>query len=500
MQDTVCHVSKNDYITPFFVDKNRLLKIKKLLPNIEKTYKDYAEKNHFPGYAFGIMVDGKLIHSGSAGFINLKEKIPATTQSMFRIASMTKSFIAMAIIKLRDERKLRLDEAVYFYLPGIKHQKLTKDSPEITIRDLLIHSAGLPKDDPWADRNLNRTEDELISFIQQGISFSNVPGITYDYSNLTYALLGIIIQKVTGISFQEYIAKNIWEPLGMKQACWEYKKVSRDELAQGYRWINNEWKEEELLSDGIFGAMGGMITSIESFSRYVALHQTAWPPRDEPEMEWIRRSSIREMHQPWRFHELNINYQYSYDQRSFLSRAYGYGLRWLQDSNRRVFVGHGGGLPGFGSHWYIMPDYGIGVILFANITYAVAGDEIHLPILDMIIKEATLQPRNLPSSYALKNKQKALLQLLPDWKNINNIFSDNFFLDNSRDILQKETIKLFEKAGKIIQIEEMIAENQLSGYFVMKGEQSSLKISFSLTPHFPALIQKLAIEEVEVEM
>jgi len=216
-------------------------------------------------------------------------------------------------------------------------------------------------------------------------------------------------------------------------------------------------------------------------------------------MECIRRSSIREMHQPWRFHELAINQQYSYNQRSVLSRAYGYGLRWLQDSNRRVFVGHGGGLPGFGSHWYIMPDYGIGVILFANVTYAVAGDEIHLPILDMIIKEATLKPRNLPSSTALKNKQKALLQLLPDWKNINNIFSDNFFLDNPRDILQKETIKLFEKAGTILQVEEMIAENQLSGYFIMKGEQSSLKISFSLMPHIPALIQTFAIEEVEVE-
>ncbi|EKD54658.1 MAG: hypothetical protein ACD_60C00060G0026 [uncultured bacterium] len=74
---------------------------------------------------------------------------------------------------------------------------------------------------------------------------------------------------------------------------------------------------------------------------------------------------------------------------------------------------------------------------------------------------------------------------------------DNFFLDNPLDVLRKETMKYFEKAGKIIQVEEIIAQNQLSGYFIMKGEQSSLKISFSLTPHFLALIQTFTIEENE---
>jgi CubicO group peptidase (beta-lactamase class C family) len=426
------------------------------------------------------------------GYLNITHKIPATSQSMFRIASMTKSFIAMAILKLRDEKKLRLDDTVHLYIPEIRNFKLTQDSPDLTIRDLLIHSAGFPTDDPWADRSLHKTERDLFAFLKQGISFSNPPGIKYDYSNLAYTLLGVIIQKITVISFQEYIRKNIWQPLAMQQASWEFTDVSPNELALGYRWINNTWIEEEMLSDGIFGAMGGMITSIESFSQYVAFHQQAWPPRNETDMGLIKRSSIREMHRPWRFHNLAVSADKG---EGALVSAYGYGLRWFQDSDKKIFLGHSGGLPGFGSHWLIMPDYGIGLILFTNVTYAVTGN-LHLGLLNMLVKEASLKPRYISPSFALRNQQKALLQFLPDWKNTheNQIFSDNFFVDNPLDNLRKETIQQFKKMGKLIKIEELTAEDQLSGYFIMQGELTSLKISFSLSPHFPALIQKLSIK------
>src|SRR6202023_1605842 len=103
------------------------------LPIIDSIYKQYAEKNHFPGYAFGIMVDGQLIYTGSGGYTDIKKHTPVTPQSLFRIASMTKSFTAMAILKLRDEGKLKLDDPVYLYIPEIKNQKLTHDPPVITI-------------------------------------------------------------------------------------------------------------------------------------------------------------------------------------------------------------------------------------------------------------------------------------------------------------------------------------------------------------------------------
>ena len=117
-----------------FNDTSRLERIKNAMPVIEKIYKDFAIANHFPGYAYGIVVDGKLLYKGASGYANIEEKIPATTSSMFRIASMSKSFTSLAILKLRDAGKLRLDDPVELYIPAIKGQGLTKDAAPITIR------------------------------------------------------------------------------------------------------------------------------------------------------------------------------------------------------------------------------------------------------------------------------------------------------------------------------------------------------------------------------
>lgn len=486
------------YLPPSFTDSDRLAKIQAVFPEIDAMYKDYAEKNHFPGYAYGIMLDGKLVYSGSGGFIDLDKKIPASPQSMFRIASMTKSFTALAILKLRDEGKLKLDDPVYHYIPEIQKQQLTEDAPVITIRDLLIHSAGFPSDDPWADRKLSKTDKDLITLLEKGIFFSNVPGTAYEYSNLDYTLLGYIIKKITGTSYGKFIAEKIWQPIGMEGAFWDFKEVPAPQLAHGYRWIDENWKEEELLPDGIFGAMGGMITSIESFSRYASLHQLAWPPRDDAETGPIKRSSIREMHQPWRIKELVSDFKHPDGCECPLTSGYGYGLNWSRDHLGRVFVGHSGGLPGFGSNWCIMPEYGLGAILFANVTYAAAA-KVNPNVLDKLIVTAQLKPRQLPLSKVLRDRQTALVTLLPDWKNAatSEIFAENFFLDYSIESLKKETKNFFAKAGKIISVGDVIPESQLRGYFIMKGEKTDLHVSFALTPENPPVIQQYQIKEVE---
>lgn len=490
---------KNSYFPPFFNNFNRLEKMQTVFPAINKMYEEYARENHFPGYAFGIMLDGHLIYSGNGGYIDIKKKIFANSRSMFRIASITKSFTAIAILQLRDEGKLRLDDPIYVYIPEIKNQKLTNDAPEITIRDLLTHSAGFPEDNPWGDRNLDITEKDLIKLLKDGVSFSNVPGVTYEYSNLTFAILGLIIQRVSGFSYQNYISTYIWNPLNMTQVAWEFAKVTTTQLALGYKWDNDGWKEEDLLHDGSFAAMGGMITSIEAFSHYVALYQSAWPPRDDPESGPLKRSSVREMQQPWRFIELNISTQLD-GQKCAITSAYGYGLKWLKDCDGRVYVGHSGGLPGFGSNWLIMPGYGIGVILFANVKYA-PTEKINIQVLNTILRETQLKTRQLPPSRILNDRQSQLVKLMPDWKEAetSGIFAKNFFQDFSLEVLKKETMGFFAKAGKIIHISKVIPENQLRGYFVMRGGKSDLKISFTLTPQNPSLIQKFQIEEIKKE-
>ncbi|WP_454781965.1 serine hydrolase domain-containing protein [Legionella sp. WA2022007384] len=487
--------NKNSYLPPVFTENNRLTKIQVEFPVIDEMYKKYAEKNHVPGYAYGIILDGKLVHTGSGGYIDIAKKIPATPQSMFRIASMTKSFTAMAILKLRDEGKLRLDDPASLYIPELKNQKLTQDAPEITIRDLLTHAAGFPEDNPWGDRNLSKTDEELTALVNQGLSLSNASGTSFEYSNLGFALLGLIVKKVSGVSYQEYIAANIWQPLGMKNAAWEFAQVPANQLAHGYRWDNGHWMEESLLHDGSYASMGGMIASIESFSRYAALHQFAWPPRDDGETGLIKRSSIREMHQPWRLYAVNATNKVNGTKCPTIN-AYGYGLRWAKDCHDKVSVGHSGGLPGFGSNWFILPEYGVGVILFTNVTYA-AADEVNMKVVNKLIKEAQLTPRTLPPSQILNERQKALMKLLPEWNDAktSGLFAVNFFLDSSVASLRKNTQDLFAKAGKILKVGTVVPENQLRGYFIIQGEKANLKISFTLSPENPALIQHYEIEQ-----
>lgn len=484
-----------DYIHPFFKDQARSSKLKKLKPLIEQSYKEFSIKQNLPGYAFGIMLDGELIHSGANGFIDLSQKTPASTHSMFRIASMTKSFTAMAILILRDSGKLKLDDRVTDYIPELEGQSLTPDSPALTIRDLLIHSAGFPTDDPWADRKLACTEEELQDFLKEQIFFSNVAGIEFEYSNLGYALLGMIIKKVSGRPYGQFILENICQPLNM-QIAWEFRNVPHPQLAKGYKWSEGNWTEEELLGDGIFGAMGGMITSIESFAKYAAFHQYAWPARNGLETTLLRRSSIREMHQPWRFNQWISDFKYPNGKECSMVSAYGFGLRWLCDAEKRIFVGHSGGLPGFGSNWSILPSYGLGAILFTNLTYAPA-EKANLELLDRLIKEAELKPIKLPVSSVLEDKKNSLIELLPHWQRAENsgLFAQNFFLDRPFESLKKESEEIFKRMGNIIQISEITPQNQLSGYFFIEGEKFHLKVNIALTPENPPLIQSLQIKE-----
>lgn len=491
-----------NYQAAVFSDPDRLEKIKKAFPAIDSLYRATAEMNHFPGLAYGIVVDGKLVHTGNYGYTDIEKKIPVNSSSVFRIASMSKSFTAMAILKLRDEGKLNLDDPASKYIPELKKQKYaTADAPAITIRHLLTHGAGFPEDNPWGDRQLADTDKDLKEFLEKQVSFSNPPNVAYEYSNLGFALLGKIVTVVSGKPYQQYIKENIWQPLGMNTAEWEYANVAPEKLAHGYRWLNEKWNEETLLHDvpdGSWGAMGSMMCSIEEFANYMGAHIAAWPASNAPDKGPIKRSSIREMHHPWRFNGFNPNYKYNDGRNCAIASAYAYGLGWVRDCDGKTYIAHSGGLPGFGSQWRIMPDYGIGVVAFANRTYAGVGG-VNMMVLDTIVKIAGLKPRELPPSRILEQRKTELLKILPDWNNAqqSGIFAENFFPDYPIDSLKKEARDLYSKAGKIISVEPMRPENQLRGSFILKGENTDLEIYFTLSPENPALIQEYRVREVK---
>ena len=484
-----------------FEDPSRMDKIRQVLPVIDSIFKSYADSNHLPGVAYGLVVDGQLIHSGNIGYTDIANKIPVTSASMFRIASMSKSFTCMAILKLRDEGKLDLDDPAYLYIPELKNLKYpTADAPHITIRHLMTHGAGFPEDNPWGDRQLADNDKDLMEFIGKQITFSNPPGIAYEYSNLGFALQGKIITKVSGIPYQEYIRKNILVPLGMTTTTYEFADVDSNKLAHGYRWLNNQWNEETLLhdtKDGSWGAMGAMITSIEEFSKYMAIHIAAWPASNAKDDGPVKRSSVREMHHPWRWNGFNPNYTFPDGRTCAVTSAYCYGLGWLKDCDGKTYVSHSGGLPGFGSQWRIMPEYGIGIVSFANRTYSPMG-YVNLKVLDTIIKLAQLQPMQLPPSKILEQRKNELMKILPDW-NVSDeqrgIFAENFFPDYPIDSLRKESRELFNKAGRIIAVKSVKPENQLRGSFLIEGEKGSIEVYFTLSPENPPLIQAFEIRE-----
>ena len=465
------------------------------LPLIDSLISRYARQANIPGFAYGIVADGKLIHSRYHGSANLKEQVRVDSLTAFRIASMTKSFTTMAILILRDQGKLRLDDPAHLYIPQMKHnQLLTKDAPAITIRDLMTHRAGFPEDNPFGDRQMGNTDAQLEKLMADGPSFSNVPGITYEYSNLGISLLGLVIRNVSGMPYQQFIAQNIFKPLGMKNTYWEYDSVPKKQLAHGYRWINNRWEEQELEHDGSWGAMGGLITTIEDFARYMQVHLDAWPPRNETESGPATRSSLREMHQAWNADYLNPNFRFPSGKACPTISSYGYGLGILQDCAQRIFIGHGGGLPGFGSHWRILPQYGIGIAIFSNRTYAGWGG-ITLQTLDTLVALTKREPYTPAAAPILEKRKDQLMRLLPNWENAetSGIFAENFFPDNSIDLLKEQAIQKWKSIGTIQYISAIRPLNALRGTFDVVGEKGRISVFLTLSPETEAKIQLVEI-------
>jgi CubicO group peptidase (beta-lactamase class C family) len=203
------------------------------------------------------------------------------------------------------------------------------------------------------------------------------------------------------------------------------------------------------------------------------------------------------MQQPWTFAGLSSQARNSAGQLCPITSGYGYGLRWNQNCTGRVDVGHSGGLPGFGSQWRILPDYGIGVIAYGNLTYAGLG-AINAVVIDTLVSIGKLQPRQLPVSPILAQRKAELVRLLPDFTNAerSGIFAENFFPDQSVESRRKIVQELYAKVGTIKRVGELVPENQLRGHFLLEGDRANVDVFFTLTPETPALIQQLDFREV----
>lgn len=468
-------------------------KIKAIVPELDAKFEAFRIQNHLSSVSYAVLVDGKIVHQSNRGTVNHKTNKIADNQSVYRIASMSKSFASVAILQLRDAGKLKLDDPVWKYIPELKGQKYAADSPEITVRHLLTHAAGFPEDNPWGDRQLGISEKEMLQMFKRGISFSNEPGVAYEYSNMGFAMLGQIIKNVSGQSYQSYIINEIWQPLGMNNTYWDYTKVPDNQLVRGYRWLREQYIEQPFEGDGAYGIMGGMLTTIEDFAKYMAFHQKAYQV-NAPNSPILKKSSLKEMHFPANFNSMNNRGYTASGEPCTNVSFYGYGLRIDQNCNQIRSIGHSGGLPGFGSDWKIVPQYGIGIVTFTNGTYGSAA-LINNQMIPYIIEKAGISPIPFPVSPILKQRQNELVKLLPSWENADRtgIFAENFFMDYFPDLLKAEAESIFEKAGKIVKINEIVPENALRGKFLVECEKGNVEVTFTLSPENPPLIQAYSI-------
>lgn len=380
---------------------------KATLAEVDRIFADWGLSAHTPGLVYGVVVDGQLVHVKGLGVQDTTSKTPVDADSLFRIASMSKAFTALAILKLRDEGKLSLDAPAETYVPEMKSWRYpTADSPRITVRDLLTHTAGFVEDNPWGDRQQVLTEAEFSKLLADGVPFSRAPGLAMEYSNLGYATLGRIVGNVSGVPYQDYIRREIMTPLGMSSTTYDVFASPQSRRALGYRWQGNRWVREPDMKDGAFGAMGGVETSADDYAHWVAFLLSAWPARDEADKGPVKRGTVREIVTGANFARGNNRSAAVGGTPCRQAVAYGMGWNVIDDCDLGQVVTHTGGYPGYGSVVVLLPEKGVGVFAFSSRTYGAPSVPAFRALL-ALQKAGALKTPALPISPGLATAYEA---------------------------------------------------------------------------------------------
>jgi CubicO group peptidase (beta-lactamase class C family) len=465
------------------------------VPEIDRIFSDFQVESHAPGLIYGIVADGRLVHVKALGVQDLAAKRPVTADSLFRIASMSKAFTALGILRLRDEGKLSLDALAETYVPELRAWRYpTADSPRIRVRDLLNHISGFVTDDPWGDRQQVITEAEFTRMLREGVPFTRAPGTAFEYSNFGYALLGRIITNVSGMPYDQYISRTIQRPLGMTSTGYEVRDWPLERRAIGYRWENDAWSEEPTMRHGVFGAMGGVQTSASDYAKWIAYLLSAWPARDGAEPGPVRRATIREMAQGSNFPQLRRRFGNTGDAACRQAANYGMGLIAALDCDLGLTLSHGGGYPGYGSHMLLLADHGVGIFVFSNRTYN-GGSGAAWDAAVALQKAGALVGRQMPVSAALREAYRAAgaMYAAGDLKPAGKQLAMNFLMDRSAENWAREFARLKAGVGACQTGSPIVPNGALAGSFQWRCERGVLNGGLLLAPTNPPGIQALRL-------
>jgi len=279
------------------------------------------QQQHIPGLSLLVSQGGKIVRAEGFGLANVELQVPVKAETVFQSGSLGKQFTATAVMMLVEEGKVALDDPLTKYFP---------DAPaswnEVTVRELLSHTAGFTDYPEKFDFRKDWTEDELLKVVE-GIPLAYPPGTKWEYSNLGYATLGILIHRVTGEFYGDFLQQRIFQPLGMQTA----RIISEADIvpnrAAGYRLVKGELKNQEWVAP--------MVNTTADGSLYFsALDLAKWDAALYGE-KLLKRSSFDLMWTPAKLKDGSPNKD-------------GYGFGWFIENRRgHHVISHDGAWQGF---------------------------------------------------------------------------------------------------------------------------------------------------------
>ena len=306
-----------------------------------------------PGVAIGVVIDGKVVLTKGYGLRDQANGLPVTENTLFAIGSCTKAFTTHVLGQLADEGKISWDDPVIKYLPEFR-LKDEYATYHITIRDLVTHQSGLPRHDLlWYNSALSR--NDLLPRLQHLDSSTDLRG-KFQYNNLMYVMAGLVIERVTGQTWEEAVHSRIFAPLGMDRSNFSVLDSQKsDDFSLPYREKNGSVQSIPFNNITTAGPAGSINSSVADMMKWIGLQLSDGTFEGRHLLE---KETLQAMHTP----------QVAF--RKFPEEAkdfFGYGLGWFTGIHEgHYFVGHGGEIDGFISETGFLPKEKIGVVVLTN--------------------------------------------------------------------------------------------------------------------------------------
>jgi CubicO group peptidase (beta-lactamase class C family) len=469
----------------------------------DEIVRQFHQRGGQPAVSYGIVRDGSLVHAAGFGARSLGGPAP-DERTVFRIASMSKSFTASAILLLRDAGALSLDDPAAKYVPELADWGYgAADAAPLTIRNLLTMTAGFPTDDPWGDRQQGLPLDDFRALLAHGVGLNWAPGTRFEYSNLGYAVLGLTVTAASGVPFDEFIRTRLLAPLGMTRTGFSDAEFPAAELALGYRRGPGGWEELPFDPYGAFAPMGGVFSSVADLATWSAGFAAAFPPGGTDVAHPLAPASRRQMQLPqavtgWRAPDRIPGGPPG------APSYYGFGLFIDEDPALGRVVSHSGGYPGFGSNMRWHPSTGLAVIALGNGTYARMNALAELVLNALVPRSAAYQTALAPARAgaaaggpwpATLAAADAVNALLQDWDDAvaDALFTENVAQDRPYPERRGDLALLRDRIGAFTVDSDRAAESESPAQrrWWLTGERGTVAASIQLNPQIPPRVQSL---------